>query len=262
MTELRLEHAAGVATITLVDPGGVNVLGPDLMARLRGMLTEVDRDPAVAAIVLRAEADAFSAGGDITWFADLGDACHDGINGLAEDSAEAIRLLHETSKITIAAVHGAIAGGGLGLALACDLVVAARGSTIALAYARIGASPDLGVSAFLVRDLGYRRALELYLRNATLDADTAHELGLYTAVVAPDELDDATAELAALVARGPREAHATAKRLLRTAAARPLKDHLGDELRSVADLSRGADWHEGITAFLAHRSPRFGAPAG
>lgn len=257
MPEPRLDLDHDVATITLADPGGVNGLDAEHVARLRTLVTAADADPDVAVIVLRAEARAFCAGGDIAWFAAQAETLHEDILGLADDAAQLIRLLHETPKLTIAAVHGAVAGGGLGVALACDVVVAAEDTTFAVAYNRIGASPDLGVSAFLVRDVGYRRALELCLLAERLDAADALRLGLITRVVAAEALDETAQAIARRLADGPREANTTTKRLLRTASRQVLADHLGDELRSVADLSRTADWQEGIRAFLDGRAPRF-----
>jgi 2-(1,2-epoxy-1,2-dihydrophenyl)acetyl-CoA isomerase len=258
MPEARLDVRDAVATITLVDPDGVNPLDADFVARLRGLVDTAADDPAAAVIVLRAQARAFCAGGDIDWFADRAATIPEEIVGLTDDVTAIIGTLHEGPKTTIAAVHGAVAGGGLGLALACDLVVAAQDTTFAIAYGRIGASPDLGVSTFLARDIGYRRALELCLLCERLTADEALDLGLVNRVVSRGDLDETTAGLAARIAAGPLDAHATAKRLLRDAVGAPLDSHLADELRSVAELSRGTDWAEGIAAFREGREAVFG----
>jgi 2-(1,2-epoxy-1,2-dihydrophenyl)acetyl-CoA isomerase len=257
MAAAQLDVTAGVATVTLVDPDGVNALDDAYVASIRHAVAAADADPEVAVILVRAEGRAFCAGGDVSWFAEQADQVADGILGLAPDAIELIRLLHETPRPTIAAVHGAVAGAGVGIALACDLVIAEPHARLAMAYARIGASPDLGVSAFLVRDVGYRRAIELCLLGDVLDAEQAWALGLVNRVVPIAELDAEARALAARLARGPREANATAKRLLRTAADRPLVEHLADEMSSVAGLSRSADWREGVSAFLEHREPEF-----
>jgi len=254
----RLDVQDGVATITLVDPGGVNALGPDSVADLRELVTRAGAHPDAAVILLRAEARAFCAGGDIDWFADHAATLREEIVGLTDDVTATICALSEGPKVTLAAVHGAVAGGGLGLALACDVVVAADDTTFAIAYGRIGASPDLGVSAFLARDLGYRRALELCLLCDRLPAAQALELGIINRVVPGEDLDATVRALAVRIAAGPREANATAKRLLREAPGAALGEHLADELRSVAELSRSADWTEGIAAFRSGREPRFG----
>ena len=258
MPQPRLEVEEGVATITLVDPHGVNALDARHVAVLRALVARAAEDPDAAVIVLRADARAFCAGGDIDWFAARADTLREEIVGLTDDVTALIRTLHEGPKVSIAAVHGAVAGGGLGLALACDVVIAAQDTTFAVAYGGIGASPDLGVSAFLARDLGYRRALELCLLCERLTAPQARDLGLVNRVVAREQLDGEVDALAARVAAGPRRANATAKRLLREAAGTPLAEHLAEELRSVAELSSSADWAEGIAAFRSGREPRFG----
>lgn len=254
----RLDVADGVATITLVDPGGVNALRPAVVARLREAVTRAAEDPAVGVIVLRADARAFCSGGDLGWFADHADTLREEIIDLTDDVTAIIRTLHEGPKVTLAAVHGAVAGGGLGIALACDLVVAAAGTTFAIAYGRIGASPDLGVSAFLARDVGYRRALELCLLCERHTAEQALALGIINRVVPAEELDATVQALARRIAAGPQAANATAKRLLRDAPHTPLDEQLAEELRSVAELSRTADWREGIDAIRGGRVPAFG----
>jgi 2-(1,2-epoxy-1,2-dihydrophenyl)acetyl-CoA isomerase len=254
----RLDVEDGVATITLVDPGGVNALGPQEVARLRDVVARAAEHPDAAVIVLRAEARAFCTGGDIEWFAGHAQTLREEIVGLTDDVTAVIRTLNEGPKVTLAAVHGAVAGGGLGLALACDLVVAADDTTVAIAYGRIGASPDLGVSAFLARDLGYRRALELCLLCDRHTAAEALRLGLINRVVPRAQLDATARAIAVQIAAGPRAANATAKRLLREAPHSALGEHLAEELRSVAELSCSADWAEGIAAFRDRREPRFG----
>ncbi len=180
MPEPRLAIDRGVATVTLSDPYGMNPLDPSSLAALRQAVASAVAREDVGAIVLRAEARAFCAGGDVEWFAADADTLHDGILGLAGDGAALVQMLHRTPKVTIAAVHGAVAGAGLGVALACDVVIAAEQTAFATAYARLGASPDLGVSSFLVRDLGYRRALELCLLAETFDAADALRLASST----------------------------------------------------------------------------------
>jgi 2-(1,2-epoxy-1,2-dihydrophenyl)acetyl-CoA isomerase len=129
----------------------------------------------------------------------------------------------------------------------------------ALGYSRIGTSPDGGNSYFLTRDVGYRRALQMYLLNERLDAEQAHALGLVNRVVPAAELDARATELAAQIAAGPRTAHAAAKLLLRRANDGLLARQLDDEIRMFADNTREADFAEGLASFLEKRPPRFGA---
>ena len=258
MPGVRLDLDDGVAVITLVDPGGVNTLDPARVARLRELVGEADAAPGIGAILLRAEGQAFCAGADLGWLASGPERVSDDILGLADDVVALVGTLTTTPRITVAAVHGAVAGGGLGLALACDVVVAAADTTFAVAYNRIGACPDLGVSAFLRRDLGYRRALELCLLRDQLTAAEAVALGLVTRIVAPAALDTAARALAQRIASGPRAANAATKRLLRASPPADLATHLVDELRSVASLSLTPGWAEGTRAFIERRNPAFG----
>lgn len=251
----RLEIEDDVAVITLVDPDGVNALDDRYVAALREAVITADTHAGAAAILLRGEGRAFSAGGDVGWFSALGADAHEALLGLVPDATALISTLHESDKPVVAAVHGAVAGAGLGIALACDLVLAAEGTTIAMAYAHIGACPDLGVSAFLVRDAGYRRAFELCVLGEVIGAGEAHALGLISRVVAGDALDGEARRLAARLAAGPRAATAATKRLLRAAAHAPLRPHLADELHGVAALSRGPEWREGVAAFMDRRAP-------
>jgi 2-(1,2-epoxy-1,2-dihydrophenyl)acetyl-CoA isomerase len=130
---------------------------------------------------------------------------------------------------------------------------------MALGYNRIGTNPDAGSSYFLTRDIGYRRALQLYLDNERIDAARALELGIVNQVVAADELQRVAAARAARIAAGPRHAQSSAKRLFRQAHDGLLARQLEDEIRTFADHTREADFAEGIRAFLEKRPPRFGA---
>jgi 2-(1,2-epoxy-1,2-dihydrophenyl)acetyl-CoA isomerase len=130
---------------------------------------------------------------------------------------------------------------------------------MALGYAAIGTSPDGGNSFFLARDVGYRRALALYLLNERIDARRALELGMVNQVVPADELSQSAFALAARIASGPWKAHASAKTLLRTAGDGLLARQLADEIRMFADNTREADFAEGLAAFLQKRKPQFGS---
>ena len=259
---VKLAVADGVATVTLAKAKARNSIDIPMSTEIYARVREAaDRDD-VGVILVRADGPAWCVGGAIDAFLEVGDGMHAYMLELGKSINALVRTLHECDKITIAAVHGAVGGGGLGIMLAHDIVLAEEGTVFALGYARIGTNPDGGNSYFLTRDVGYRRALELYLLNQRLDAPAAHELGMVNRVVAAGELDAAARDLAAEIAAGPWRAHAAAKALLRRAQDGLLERQLDDEIRMFADNTRESDFNEGLSAVLDKRAPRFGTGQG
>jgi 2-(1,2-epoxy-1,2-dihydrophenyl)acetyl-CoA isomerase len=256
---VELEVADGVATVTLAKEQARNSIDIPMAQEIDACLKEAAGRDDVGVILVRADGPAWCVGGAIDAFLEVGDGMHSYMLELGVSINALLRTLHECDKITIAAVHGAVGGGGVGIMLAHDIVIAAERTVFALGYSRIGTSPDGGNSYFLTRDVGYRRALELYLLNERLDAAEAYELGMVNRVVPAAELDLTAAELAAQIAAGPRIAHAAAKSLLRRANDGLLARQLDDEIRMFADNTREADFAEGLSSFLEKRAPRFGA---
>jgi 2-(1,2-epoxy-1,2-dihydrophenyl)acetyl-CoA isomerase len=158
----------------------------------------------------------------------------------------------------ICAVRGAAAGGGMSLAIACDIVLAAESARFTMAYTAIGFPPDGGSSWTLPRLVGRRRAAELMLLNERLDAPAALDLGLVTRVVPDAALDAEAAALARRLADGPTHAHGAVKRLLRESATRGFAEQMAEEARTIAALAAAPDGREGVAAFLEKRAPAFG----
>jgi 2-(1,2-epoxy-1,2-dihydrophenyl)acetyl-CoA isomerase len=159
----------------------------------------------------------------------------------------------------VAGVHGAVAGAGVGLVGACDVVVCARSTRIRPAYAAIGFSPDGGTSWTLAHALGPARALDLALTNGTLDAGEAHACGLVARVVDDDQLRTAATELAHALAAGPVRALVRTRALVRGAAVRTLDEHLDEEARLIAESADDPEGREGVRAFVEKRRPDFRA---
>ena len=261
MRKLLLEIDSGIATITLDSPRNLNALDAAMATELVAALRQIDTRDDVRVVVLRGAGKAFCAGGDIAWFAQAGDSIHDAINALGPPVQHVVHWMRHTPMIVVAVVQGAVAGGGLGLMLAADVVIAAEEATVAIAYARLGTSPDAGASYFLARTLGYRKALELYLMSERLDGKAAKALGLVNFTAPLASLDAQAAALIQRLAEGPAVAYASAKRLFRQAADTGLHQHLDDEIRLFSDNTRHPDFAEGVRAFLEKRPPRFAGGA-
>jgi 2-(1,2-epoxy-1,2-dihydrophenyl)acetyl-CoA isomerase len=261
MADVTLHVSEGVATVTLGRVAARNSIDIPMASDFADAVQEAASRQDVGVVLVRADGPAWCVGGAIDAFTAIGDGMHDYMLELGRPVNALVTALHECDKVTIAAVHGAVGGGGVGFMCAHDVVLAAEETVFALGYARIGTSPDGGNSYFLTRDVGYRRALELYLLNERIDAARALQLGIVNRVVPAAELDLAAAELAARIAAGPRRAHADAKALLRRAADNLLARQLQDEVRCFADNTRQEDFAEGLRAFLEKRAPRFGGGA-
>ena len=186
---VRLEVSDGVATVTLAKVEARNSIDVPMAAEFCERVQEAAARDDAGVILVRADGPAWCVGGAIDVFAETGDGAHEYLIELGRSINPLVTTLHETGKVTIAAVHGAVGGGGVGIMLAHDIVIAAERTVFALGYSRIATNPDGGTSYFLTRDVGYRRALDMYLTNERVDANRAHELGMVNRVVPNDELD-------------------------------------------------------------------------
>jgi 2-(1,2-epoxy-1,2-dihydrophenyl)acetyl-CoA isomerase len=157
----------------------------------------------------------------------------------------------------IAAVDGVTAGGGMGLACACDLVIAAESARFTMAYTKVGLSPDGTTSYFLPRRIGIGRAMELVLLNRTLSAREALDWGIANRVVADASPGEEAHSIAAQLAAGPTRAYGAAKRLMHAGFTEGLEPQIEMELRSIAAMARTQDAREAIAAFGAKRAPVF-----
>jgi 2-(1,2-epoxy-1,2-dihydrophenyl)acetyl-CoA isomerase len=160
----------------------------------------------------------------------------------------------------VAAVHGAVAGGSIGVMSAADMVIAAQGTKFNLAYARIGASPDVGNSWFLPRLVGTRKALEWLLLSDDFDADAALACGLVNQVVPAAELRAVADQLVARLLAGAQGSQTRIKRLIYESETTPLAQQLYEEIEHFAQSTVTADFIEGVNAFMQKRKPRFGQP--
>jgi 2-(1,2-epoxy-1,2-dihydrophenyl)acetyl-CoA isomerase len=214
-------------------------------------LRRLHQDPPHA-VVLTGVGARFCVGADLKWL----DACVDPADGVALLVAAfhaAIGAIRATPVPVVAAVNGAVAGGGLGLALAADLRVAGQGATFTAAYSRLGLPPDGGSSAFLVRTIGASRATEFLLSNRRLEAAQALDWGLVNEVVPDDRLLDHACAVARELGGIPAETLLTTRQLLDAAAALPLETVLQREALAVRTAARRPAFRQRLTAFFERR---------
>ena len=245
---------AGVAHVRFNRPAALNAIDVALGQAFHEACRELAADDSVRVVVLSGEGRAFMAGGD------LASMQADPIGGSAALIAQmhpAIEILASLRAPVIASVHGAVAGGGLGLALACDLIIAAQGTRFTLAYPRIGTSSDCSTSWGLVRWVGLRKALEIALLNETMDADEALRIHLINRVVPADALAAETAQIAQRIAQSAPMALGHLKQLMRQSDHNDLRTQLELEAKLFRECAGTADFAEGLASFLGKREARF-----
>lgn len=251
---ILFERDGALARLTFNRPASLNAMNFEMGARWRDLAHETTGDPSVRAILLAANGPAFCAGGDVVEMAtsgaagarvtDAADAIHDGIATFVGSDLP-----------IVAAVQGAVAGGGLGLMLTADYIVAAPGAKFVSKYANIGLTPDLGVSTLLPAAVGQRRALRLLLQDLTIDAETALDWGLVTEIA--DDPGARAEEVARSWLDGAAAAFGQAKRLVRSGAGRSFSDNLADEARTIGAAFDTDEAAARIAAFAAaSRTPR------
>jgi len=242
-----------LARLTFNRPASLNAMGFEMGRRWRDLAHEVTSDATVGAVILDANGPAFCAGGDVVEMATSGAAGSD-VTDAAHTIHDGIRTFVESATPIVAAVQGAVAGGGLGLMLAADYIVAAPEARFVSKYANIGLTPDLGVSTLLAAAVGQRRALQLLLQDRTIDAETALDWGLVSEVAA--DPGARAEEVARFWLAGATAAFGQAKRLVRTGAGRSFAENLDDEARTIGAAFDTDASRQRVAAFAAASRPR------
>jgi 2-(1,2-epoxy-1,2-dihydrophenyl)acetyl-CoA isomerase len=245
----------GVAEVVLNRPDKMNAMNLAMVHDIAETLNRAEADGA-RALLVRGEGRAFCSGRDL---ADA-DPLHEEGEAILRDIFNPLLERVATIAIpTIAAVHGACLGTGLGLALACDILYAADDARIGSPFARIGAVLDSGAHAAFVARVGPHRALELIYTGRLLSGREAAESGLVNRSVAGADLARRTRELATSIARGPTAAFLESKRIVRSLLDEQLsfKERLAAEAAAQGRASRTHDYQDGISAFQEKRKPSF-----
>lgn len=250
----RLDVAEGVAVLT-IDRPPANALDAALVSEIAARVQEAVLDPRVGALVITGSGRRFVAGADIGMLRSVeAKTFVPFISGIqrAFDDLEAAPIP------TIAAINGHAMGGGLELALACDLRIAAQGVRLGLPEVKLGLLPGAGGTQRLVETIGRGRALELLLTGDAIDADEALALGLVNRVLPAEAVLDGARALAVQLAGGAREAQREIKACVLAHADGGRRAGGRAEAVGVAHLIGTPDAREGIAAFLEKRAPAFG----
>jgi 2-(1,2-epoxy-1,2-dihydrophenyl)acetyl-CoA isomerase len=258
---MQIEVEGSIGTLTLNRPDALNAMSPELIGELMVAAAWLaDRAP-IRALIITGAGRAFCSGGDVNWFkrgvseeeVDLPSEVRRGAEALHNAIVDIRRIPYPV----IAAINGPAAGAGMSLALSADIRIASEDAFLAIAYGRIGAAPDGGMTYFLPRVVGPAKALELALNDPNLDARASLEAGLVSEVVPADELLSRAREKAEkLAAKAPYYVR-TAKRLLHESIENSLTDHLQLERHGIADSMATQDLKRGVTAFFGGEEPEF-----
>ena len=255
LSPLRVERDGAVTVLTLDRADVLNAFDEPLTEALNASLADCAADAAVRAVVITGAGRAFSTGQDLAdrlvTIEKSGDL-HLG-DELRRRYHPAIAAIREMRKPVIAAVNGVAAGAGLGLAIACDIRVAASSASFRAAWGRVGLVPDAGSAFFLPRLVGWGRALDMVLTGEPVAADEALRIGLVTRVWPDAEFAAKWRELAQTLARGPTEAFALTKEGLNAAMARGFAEFLDQEAELQDRAGRTHDYAEGVRAFSEKR---------
>jgi 2-(1,2-epoxy-1,2-dihydrophenyl)acetyl-CoA isomerase len=259
----KVERDGGLVTVTFNRPARKNALNADNWADLAAVLDAVEMDPSARALVLTGADGNFSSGADLG--GDMSSGESKGLTGRGlQPLVSEMRILGDLfSRLrrlpvpTVAAVDGVAVGVALGLALACDLIIASDRARFAQIFVKRGMSIDGGTSWSLPQQIGLRRAKQMAFFGEQVDAQTALEWGLVNEVVIPEELPAMAAEWGTRLANGPTVSISLIKRLLDNGVETSFEAAMEDEARAQHIAYTTDDMKEGIMAFIERRDPEF-----
>ena len=250
--------ADGVGILTLDRPESLNSFTVEMHRELRAVLKDIKKDAAVRCVLLTGNGKGFCAGQDLNdrtvsadqGPVDLGDSVEQNYNPL-------IKSITALEKPVICAVNGVAAGAGVSLALACDIVFAARSTKFVMAFSKIGVIPDSACTWHLPRAIGLPRAMALALTGDRINAEQAAEWGMIWKVVDDERLMTEAGDLARYFATQPTKGLALIKRAMRQSLGNTMDDQMELEKEFMRVAGRTADYKEGVAAFTEKRTPVF-----
>ncbi len=255
---IKYEVNEGIATLTFNRPEVFNSLNEEMHAELKQALGQVKKDKSIRVLIITGEGKAFCAGQDLNdRSVNDGDAKLDLGESIERKYNPLIKTIYNLEMPVICKVNGVAAGAGVGIALACDFVIANEKASFIQAFCKIGLVPDSGNSFFLPKLVGMARAKELCMLGDKLSAQTAQEYGLISRVYSLEEIDDEVQKLAKHFSTAPTYGLSLIKKALNES----IENSLDEQLELEKNLQRAAghsnDYKEGVAAFLGKRAPNF-----
>jgi 2-(1,2-epoxy-1,2-dihydrophenyl)acetyl-CoA isomerase len=250
---IRFSISDGIARITLANPARNNAMDMQFCHELGQAGIACETTPGIGAIVIDAEGEMFSVGGDIDNFVANKDRVHAHILDMATQIHIGIASLRRAPAPVIASVHGMAAGGAFSLVAGADVVIAGRSARFNSAFTRSGLTPDAGGTYHFPRVAGFRKAFWIMATNPTLTAEEAETIGLVSVVVDDDKLKEETDRVARQFADTPSAAISALKTLFRASLTNSLDEQLSLEARSVAAIAATPTTLAKLEAFIARR---------
>ena len=255
---ILVSAAEGIATITLNRPDKLNAFIGHMRRDLAEALEHAGSDRSVKVVILTGAGRAFCSGGDVGFMAELMERRDvDEFSRILGAGRRVIGAIRSMTKPVIASINGPAAGAGFNLALACDLRIASNNATFTQSFAKVGLHPDWGGTYFLPRLVSPNKACELFFLGDSIDAAEALRLNIVNRVVAPEELESATLELAQRLRAAPPIAVAAVKQAVYISGSSDLDEKLRYETEAQLRCFESDDAHEGVRAFFEKRDPRF-----
>lgn len=253
METIQIEQKNGIAWVWMNRPDHHNAFDATLVAELDAAFLNLNRDEHVRAVVLAGRGKSFSAGADLNWMREQGQASTEQNRDDARKLGEMLYRLHQMDKPVVARVQGAAIGGGFGLAAACTICIAAEDAIFATSEVRLGLAPSV-ISPYVLRAIGARQAQRYFLTAERISAQRAVEIGLVHEVVATNELDAAVNNVLHMLAQGGPAAQQASLDLIRDFAnVAPTPTTLADTAERIARLRASPEGREGVDAFLVKR---------
>src|SRR6266850_2560234 len=247
MSSILVSQDAGVLTITLNRPEKLNAFNPEMHSLLRQAIERAGDEADIRAVLLTGSGRGFCAGQDLA-------ERNVGPGAAPIDLSVSIGAYYNP---LVCGVNGIAAGAGANVALACDLVLAARSASFVQSFSRLGLIPDSGGTYFLPRLAGTARAMGLALLGEKLSAEDAERWGLIWKAVDDDRLLAEANALARALAAGPTKGYGLVKRAIYASAGNSLEAQLDLERDLQRDAGSSADYREGVSAFMEKREPRY-----